>query len=77
MPWIVRRCATQRMMTYEIGDTVLAVAADVPGSAAATAARNWTRIEERMRYVFALFRQFHGSPEVFSPPFPASVMSRR
>jgi hypothetical protein len=68
MPWIVRRCATQRMMSYEIGDRVLAVGSDVPGVAERTAARNWVNIEERMRYVFALFREFHDAPEVFASP---------
>jgi hypothetical protein len=33
-----------------------------------TAARNWTKIEERMRYIYALFRRFHTLPEVFSSP---------
>jgi hypothetical protein len=70
MPWIVRRCATQRLMTYEIGERVLTVGEDFPGTSAPTAARNWTRIEDRMRYVFALFRKFHSAPEVFSMPYP-------
>jgi len=68
MPFIIRRCATQRLMTYEIGDKVLTVGEDIPGIPTPTAARNWTRIEERMRYVFALFRKFHDAPEVFSRP---------
>jgi len=68
MPFIIRRCATQRLMTYEIGERVLAVGEDLPGSPTPTAARNWTRIEERMRYIFALFRKFHNAPEVFSAP---------
>lgn len=70
MPWIIRRCATQRLMTYEIGDKLLTVGHDLPGIASSTAARNWTNIEERMRYIFALFRKFHAIPEVFSAPFP-------
>lgn len=70
MPFIVRRCATQRLMTYEIGDKVLTVGADLPGSTQPTAARDWTKIEQRMRYVFALFREFHGDAEVFSAPYP-------
>jgi hypothetical protein len=57
-------------MTYEIGDRILAVAEDLPGIHAPTAAKNWARIEERMRYVFALFRKFHSAPEVFSRPYP-------
>jgi hypothetical protein len=70
MPLIVRRCATRRWMTYKIGETVLTVCEDLPGIPTPTAARNWARIEERMRYVFALFRKFHNAPEVFSMPFP-------
>ena len=68
MPFIVRHCATQRLMTYEIGKQVFTVGDDVPGTATPTAAKNWTKIEERMRYVFALFEKFHDSPEVFSKP---------
>jgi hypothetical protein len=69
MPFIVRRCATQRLMTYEIGETILTVGDDLPGVSMPTAAKNWVRIEERMRYVFALFRKFHNAPEVFSTPY--------
>jgi len=68
MPFIVQRCATQRLMTYEVGDRVLTVGENLPGSSVPTAARNWTRIEDRMRYVFALFREFHSSPQVFAMP---------
>jgi hypothetical protein len=76
MPFIVRRCATERLMTYEIGYRVLTVGEDLPGSATPTAAKNWTRIEERMRYVFALFRKFHNAPEVFSVPYPETKPER-
>jgi len=76
MPLIIRRCATQRLMTYEIGETVLAVGQDLQGVPTPTAAANWTKIEERMRYVFALFRKFHNSPEVFSKPYPEREMVR-
>jgi hypothetical protein len=69
MPWIVRRCTTERWMTFEIGDRVLAVGDDVPGTSTPTAARDWAKIKERMRYVFALFREFHDAPEVFSTPY--------
>jgi hypothetical protein len=70
MPWIVQRCVTQRLMTYEIGDRILAVSKDVPGGHASTAVKNWTKIDDRMRYVFALFREFHNNPQVFSKPSP-------
>jgi len=69
MPWIVRRCTTERWMTFEIGERVLAVGEDVPGTSTSTAARDWAKIQERMRYVFALFRKFHDAPEVFSTPY--------
>ena len=68
MPFIVRRCATQRLMTYEVGEKVFTVGEDLPGISTPTAARDWTKIEERMRYVFALFTEFHSAPEVFSKP---------
>jgi hypothetical protein len=71
MPFIVRRCATQRMMTFDIGDRSLSVSEEVPGAQTHSAARNWTNIEERMRYIFALFREFHGAEEIFSAPYPA------
>jgi len=76
MPFIVRRCTTKRLMTYEIGERVLTVGKDLPGIATPTAARNWANIEERMRYVFALFRKFHNDPEVFSTPYPETEMTQ-
>jgi hypothetical protein len=75
MPFIVQRCATQRLMTYEIGETILTVGEHLPG-VPATAARNWTKIEERMRYIFALFGKFHSAPEVFSTPYAEIEMVR-
>jgi hypothetical protein len=75
MPFIVRRCATERLMTYEVGERVLAVAEDVPGGHRGTAARDWADIRDRMRYVFALFAEFHADPVVFSAPFPAEEMA--
>jgi hypothetical protein len=56
-------------MTFEIGQRVLAVGEDVPGTQTPTAARDWAKIEERMRYVFALFHEFHNTPEVFCRPY--------
>jgi hypothetical protein len=76
MPLILRHCATRRWMTYQIGERVMTVAEDLPGVAAPTAARNWARIEERMRYVFALFRGFHNAPEVFSTPHPEMELAQ-
>lgn len=75
MPLMLRRCATQRWMTYEIGRKVLSVSEDLPDISTPTAARNWANIEERMRYVFALFRRFHDAPEVFSMPYPEMEMA--
>lgn len=34
-----------------------------------TAARDWTRIRERMRYVFALFQAYHTEPQVGAAPY--------
>jgi hypothetical protein len=68
MPFIIRRCATERLMAYEIGEKTLRVGEDIPGIQTSTAAKDWTKIEERMRYVFGLFRDLHDAPEVFSTP---------
>lgn len=76
MPFIVQRCATQRLMTYEIGKTVLKVGENIPGVSWPKAAENWAKIEERMRYVFALFHEFHNAPEVFSTPYCETEMAR-
>lgn len=76
MPFIIRRCATQRLMTFEIGETVLTVGEDLPGVTTATAARDWTKIEDRMRYVFPLFRKFHEAPDVFAMPYSEAEMTR-
>ncbi len=63
MRWIVRRCATQRLMTYEIGGKVLTVGEDLPGISTPTAARNWTQIEGRI-----LGATFFASSENFTMP---------
>ncbi len=76
MPFIIRRCATQRMMSYTVGGKMLTVAEDVPGMSRRTRAKNWARIEDRMRYIFALFRTYHTAPEVFAAPFPEMEMAR-
>jgi hypothetical protein len=76
MPFILRRWATHRLMTYQIGGRVLTVGQDLPGISTPTAARNWANFEERMRYVFALFRKFHNDPEVFSTPYPEMEMAQ-
>jgi len=36
-----------------------------------TRATDWTRIRERMGYVFALFRALHAEPSVFRDPYPS------
>jgi hypothetical protein len=75
MPLVLRRCATRRWMTYKIGERRYSVSDDLPGIATSTAAKNWTKIEERMRYVFALFGRFHNAPEVFATPYPEMKMA--
>ena len=40
-----------------------------------TAARDWARIKERMRYIFALFRAFHTDPQVFTMPYSAGQLA--
>ncbi|MEZ6017745.1 MAG: hypothetical protein R3F49_21740 [Planctomycetota bacterium] len=101
MPFIVRKCVTKRLMTYDVGRSVYSVREDAPAFGATpfppeleelrddrvreflsgergfglhldslqgTRARDWTRLEERMRYVFQLFRAKHTDPEVWSTP---------
>lgn len=49
-----------------------AVSGNVIDGAAAfagTAARDWTQLKERMRYVFALFHAFHTEPQVCLAPY--------
>jgi hypothetical protein len=40
-----------------------------------TAARDWTRIKERMRYVFALFHAFHTEPQVCLAPYDPTQLA--
>lgn len=42
---------------------------DGAASFAGTAARDWTRLGERMRYVFTLFHAFHAEPQVRLAPY--------
>ena len=44
-------------------------------SVAHTAAKDWARIQERMRYIFALFRAFHTDPQVFTMPYSAGQLA--
>lgn len=48
---------------------------DGAASFAGTAARDWTRIKERMRYVFALFHAFHTEPQVCLAPYTADQLA--
>ena len=48
---------------------------DGAASFAGTAARDWTRIKERMRYVFALFHAFHTEPQVCLAPYAADQLA--
>ncbi|RSK43536.1 cytidylyltransferase family protein [Hymenobacter perfusus] len=103
IPLIIRRCVTQRLLQFTIGDTHLAVAHDVPSqvhlpltaatpalvllatvggssvapgpASAGTAAHDWTRIQQRMRYVFALFRAFHTDVQVRTAPYSAPQLA--
>jgi hypothetical protein len=39
------------------------------------AAQDWTRIQERMRYVFALFRAYHNDPSVRDAPYTKAQLT--
>jgi hypothetical protein len=102
MPFIIRKCATKRLMQFDIGKVCLKVSEEVPtldgvpfpntlhllsnqelsdflnsenewgGGLASGPARDWTNINERMRYVFRLFRVMHLEQSVFDKPDVAS-----
>jgi hypothetical protein len=99
LPFIVSRCVTRRMLSFDIGSKQLAVSENIPtlegldlpenlesledprllafldkwscraGSRESSAARNWTRIEDRMSYIVDLFRYCHLEPSVFDSPY--------
>ena len=102
LPFIVRKCVTARMLTFEIGPLTLAVSEDVPSLAGATfpstlsvlndrslltflngdggwdanqdsvtgsAARDWSRLRDRMAYIVKLFRCYHLHESVHAPPY--------
>lgn len=100
MPFIIRRCATKRMMQFDVGAVCLKVSEAVPAldgvpfpdtlhdlsneelSAFLSVenewarsgngpARDWTNINDRMRYIFRLFRALHLERAVLDQPYKA------
>ena len=107
LPFIIRRCVTQRMMTFDVGEISLSVSKEFsalnngyeaveledrhkerlvelmnqeyPSTKISSkilfdkresyAAKNWTSIEQRMRYIWELFGRFHLEPQVRTKPF--------
>ncbi len=107
LPFIIRRCVTQRMMSFEVGEISLSVAREFSDlnkncgvieleaphkkrlvellkqecpsakidlkslfdETNSYTADNWTRIEQRMRFVWKLFARFHLEPQVRAKPF--------
>jgi len=61
--------ASQDVPALRMLRTVSGGVIDGAASFAGTAARDWTRLGERMRYVFALFHAFHAEPQVRSAPY--------
>ena len=98
MPFIIRKCATKRLMQFDVGRVCLKVSEAVPAldgvpfpdtlghlsnpeladflnrekewsdRLASGPARDWTNINERMRYIFRLFRAMHLEQTVFNRP---------
>lgn len=98
MPFIIRKCATKRLMQFDVGTVCLTVSEEVPAldgvpfpetlrhlsnqeltdflngenewssGSASGPARDWTNINERMRYIFRLFRAMHLERSVFDKP---------
>jgi hypothetical protein len=100
MPFIIRRCATKRLMQFDVGAVSLQVSEAVPaldgvpfpdtlhdlsdeelssflgvehewGHSGRGPARDWTNINDRMRYIFRLFRAMHLEQSVFDKPYAA------
>lgn len=101
MPFIIRKCATKRLMQFDVGMVRLKVSESVPaldgvpfpdtleqlsnqelsdflrsenewgGGTSGSPARDWTNINERMRYIFRLFRAMHLEQSVFDKPYMA------
>jgi hypothetical protein len=98
MPFIIRRCATKRMMQFDVGAVRLKVSEAVPaldgvpfpdtlhdfsdvelsaflgaengwGGSSGFPARDWTDINDRMSYIFRLFRAMHLERAVFDEPY--------
>ncbi|MDP1561093.1 MAG: hypothetical protein Q8M16_06825 [Pirellulaceae bacterium] len=102
LPFLIRKCVTTRLMTYNVGESVLAVHQDVPplgavafpttlekienmklrefldgplgwdisrGKLVNTAAKDWTKIRERMGYIVNLFRTRHLQPDLMAAPY--------
>ncbi|MEP6924550.1 MAG: hypothetical protein ABI954_08800 [Pyrinomonadaceae bacterium] len=107
MPFIIRKCATKRLMQFDVGTVCLKVSEEVPvldgvpfpatlynlsnqelsdfltgangwgGDLAATPARDWTNIHERMRYIVQLFRAMHLEKSVFAEPYISTQTETR
>lgn len=95
MPFIIRKCATKRMMQFDVGSVCLKVSEEVPAldglpypesltrlsdpqlsaffdhepAWKSGTARDWTNINDRMRYVFRLFRAMHLESAVQERPY--------
>jgi hypothetical protein len=98
MPFIIRKCATKRLMQFDVGAVCLKVSEAVPaldgisfpetlqelsdkelsdflsgnnqwgGVTENKPARDWTKINDRMRYIFRLFRAMHLEQSIFAAP---------
>lgn len=105
MPFIIRKCATKRLMQFDVGTVRLKISEAVPAldgvpfpdtlhhlsnqelsdflngekewsdRLASGPARDWTNINDRMRYIFRLFRTMHLEQSVFEKPYTASQES--
>jgi hypothetical protein len=105
MPFIIRKCATKRLMQFDVGTVCLKVSETVPaldgvafpdtlnhlsnqelsrflncekewrGGLASSPARDWTNINDRMGYIFRLFRAMHLERSVFDEPDLARRMT--
>jgi hypothetical protein len=75
VPAVLAEAASHSTPAVKLLRAISGDAVDGAASFAGTAARDWTRIRERMRYVFALFHAFHTEPQVCLAPYAADQLA--
>jgi hypothetical protein len=66
MPRGLRHLITRSLLDFRVGEHRCHVA---HGLTRGTGAHDWTSFRQRMRYVHALFAEYHLDPQVYAPPY--------